>query len=163
MFDDFFNRFFRRNKKEEPKQEPKKPERNLPIRNDLDFIKQILKDSQPNSNSEMEKDFAENLMKALSTIKTLSDNPSEDIDETLGTPDRVEYHEEDGLYIKKSVWLVGGGEMVKMVISDIPFNKEDGSHGKIEKSLEEQLEDALKNEDYETAANLRDELNKIVK
>lgn len=160
MFDKFFNRFFGK-KKEEPKQEPKQetPKRN-PISDDLDFLRQSIMSKE--SPSDRERDL-ENLLKALSTIKSLGDNPTEDIDDALGKPDRIDYHEEDGLYFKKSVWNVSGGEMVKMVISDIPFNKDGSQEVKVEKSLKERLEDALKKEDYETAASLRDELNKTEK
>jgi excinuclease UvrABC helicase subunit UvrB len=133
-FDDLFDQFFggKRNKKEKNGDDP------------LDFHK--AKD--------------ENIKKLIEMISNMEEitNPETagQIDEQLGEADRVEYYEEDGMYFEKKTWKVFGGEMVKVLMSDEPFNKKEEPT----LTLEEQLEEAVKNEEYEIAAKLRDAIKK---
>jgi len=82
------------------------------------------------------------------------------IDDELGEPNKVEYYEKDGIYFEKKTWKVSGGEMIKIIVSDEPFNKNVEENKESRLTLQEQLEDAVKNEDYETAAKLRDLIKK---
>ena len=74
-------------------------------------------------------------------------------DNEMGEPDKIEYYEEDGMYFQKKTWKVFGGEMVKIIVYDEPI---DENSGRESKSLEEQLEEAVANEDYEKCCQLRD-------
>jgi hypothetical protein len=133
-FDDLFNQFFggERNKKKNEGDEP------------IDFNK--AKD--------------ENIKKLIEMISNMEEitNPETagQIDEQLGEADRVEYYEEDGMYFEKKTWKVFGGEMVKVLMSDEPFNKKEEPT----LTLQEQLDEAVKNENYEIAAKLRDAIKK---
>jgi hypothetical protein len=132
-FDDLFNQFFggKRNKKKTDG-------------DPLDFHK--AKD--------------ENIKKLIEMISNMEEitNPETagQIDEQLGEADRVEYYEEDGMYFEKKTWKVFGGEMVKVLMSDEPFNKKEEPT----LTLQEQLDEAVKNENYEIAAKLRDAIKK---
>jgi hypothetical protein len=132
-FDDLFNQFFggKRNKKKTDG-------------DPLDFHK--AKD--------------ENIKKLIEMISNMEEitNPETagQIDEQLGEADRVEYYEEDGMYFEKKTWKVFGGEMVKVLMSDEPFNKKEEPT----LTLKEQLDEAVKNENYEIAAKLRDAIKK---
>jgi hypothetical protein len=132
-FDDLFNQFFggKRNKKKTDG-------------DPLDFNK--AKD--------------ENIKKLIEMISNMEEitNPETagQIDEQLGEADRVEYYEEDGMYFEKKTWKVFGGEMVKVLMSDEPFNKKEEPT----LTLQEQLDEAVKNENYEIAAKLRDAIKK---
>jgi hypothetical protein len=132
-FDDLFNQFFggKRNKKKTDG-------------DPLDFHK--AKD--------------ENIKKLIEMISNMEEitNPETagQIDEQLGEADRVEYYEEDGMYFEKKTWKVFGGEMVKVLMSDEPFDKKEEPT----LTLQEQLDEAVKNENYEIAAKLRDAIKK---
>lgn len=76
------------------------------------------------------------------------------VENDLGEPNVVEHFEEDGLFYERQTWYLPTGNLVKVIISDTP-----NSLSKPKKSLEEQLNEALENEDYELAAKLRDDLN----
>jgi hypothetical protein len=93
----------------------------------------------------------EMLMKALTT--PFDSESRKNIDSTLGVPDEIQSFEENGLFIRKQIWHTENGDVIKMVVSDIPFESEPKKL-----SLEEQLKEALDKEDYETAAKLRDEI-----
>jgi hypothetical protein len=80
------------------------------------------------------------------------------IENDLGEPNSIEHFEENGLFYERQTWHLPTGNLVKIIISETP-----NSPSKPEKSLEEQLKDALENEDYILAAKLRDELNPLKK
>jgi len=137
-FDDLFNQFFggKRNKKNNEGKEP------------LDFNK--AKDEN-----------IKKLIEMISNMEEITDmETAGQIDEQLGEADRVEYYEEDGMYFEKKTWKVVGGEMVKVLMSDEPFDKYVPQNKQSELTLQEQLEEAVKNEEYEIAAKLRDAIKK---
>jgi len=138
-FDDLFNDFFGR------KITPKKitPKKITP--------KKIEKDDD---NNDMRKVF-ERLSKSLDG--SLDNSEIEDLfDSNLGEPDSIEIYEENGLFYEKQSWFTETGEIVKLSVSNDPNIIGDSS--KILKPIEEQLAEAIKNEDYERAAILRDSL-----
>lgn len=137
-FDDLFNQFFggERNKKKKDGEEP------------LDFNK--AKDEN-----------IKKLIEMISNMEEVTDSHiAGQIDDELGEPTRVEYYEEDGMYFEKKTWKVFGGEMVKVIMSDEPFDKYVPENKEIQLTLQEQLEEAVKNEEYEIAAKLRDAIKK---
>ena len=77
--------------------------------------------------------------------------------DSLGEANTVEYYEEDGMFFEKRTWEVPGGNMVKIKVSEEPFNT---TPEEPSLTLDEQLEEAIKNEDYEIAANIRDAIKK---
>jgi len=96
-----------------------------------------------------------NLINVLSNSKQITDEDEQfQIDNEYGKPDKIELFQEDDLYFKRSIWDVEDGQIVKLEVSDQPFDIEDP------KSLEELLQDALETENYELAAEIRDEMNK---
>ena len=134
-FDDLFNRFFggKRNQKKNKKEEI----------SDFD---------------EAKNDNIKKLIEMLDSMEEVTNSETaKQIDDNLGEPDRVEYYEEKGMFFEKKVWRVFGGEMVKVIISDEPFEVKKNEPTL---TLKEQLDEAIKNEDYEIAANIRDAIKK---
>ena len=118
-----------------------------------DKYKKIEKTKKEGFSDELSK-----LINVLSNARQITDDEEKfKIETEFGEPDRVEYYNEDELYFKKSIWEVEDGEIVKLEVSDEPFNLENP------KSLEELLEEALEEENYEKAAEIRDEIKKLKK
>lgn len=133
LFDGFFNN---KNKKTRRKSKPKKDD----VDNGL-----------------------EKIIEALSNFKQIEEHDLEsEYDLEMGEPLTVQYFEDNGLFFKRSVWRVEKdgekGELVKLEVSDVPFEDE-----KIDKTLEEHLQEALNDENYEKAAEIRDKINKLKK
>jgi hypothetical protein len=78
-----------------------------------------------------------------------------EIDEEFGKPDKVEFYNENELFIEKRIWYTPDGELVKLIVSDDP-----SLLSKPKKTLEQQLKEAVESEDYEKAALIRDQINK---
>lgn len=100
-------------------------------------------------------DELNSLMNTLANFRQITDaDEQHEIENDFGDPNKIEYFEEEGLFFKRSIWEVEDGEVVKLEVSDQPFDDEEP------KSLEELLQDALDSENYELAAEIRDEMNK---
>lgn len=82
------------------------------------------------------------------------------LNETLGEPDKLENYEENGVYFQKQTWNTKHGQVIKTILSDVPFNKEKSRKREFKIPLEVQLESAVKEENYELAAKLRDRISK---
>lgn len=78
----------------------------------------------------------------------------------LSNPTSTEEHVQDGMKFIKLTWDTPNGRFVKIVVTDV-IDENDSliSPESIEKSLEEQLQDAVDNEDFELAIKLRDDIN----
>jgi hypothetical protein len=101
-------------------------------------------------------DEMKRMIESLSNFRQITDADEQfEIDNEYGPADKVEYFMEDELFFKRSTWSVEDGEIVKLEVSDVPFEDEDT------KTLEELLQEALDSENYELAAEIRDEMNKI--
>ena len=114
------------------------------------FFGRNRKNKKEEPKSLINSDFVDKLMKSIKDM--------ENFDENFGPPTRIEYFEEDSVYYKRDIWEIDGGEMVHLVSSNKPFQKEP-----IILSYDEQLEIALENEEYEEAAILRDKIKLINK
>lgn len=113
------------------------------------------KKRKPNSKKDDFGDELSSLMNTLANFRQITDaDEQHEIENDFGDPNKIEYFEEEGLFFKRSVWEVEDGEVVKLEVSDQPFDDEEP------KSLEELLQDALDSENYELAAEIRDEMNK---
>ena len=126
-----------------------------------------------NDKSNNKKDDTDNLMdkilNKLSNKDAINDRDFiehikaiKNFDSSLGEPDKVISYEEDGIYYQKKVWETKHGKIIKTFISDVPFsetkNKQNTKKPRI--PLEVQLENAVKEENYEAAAKLRDRIAK---
>ena len=99
---------------------------------------------------------AKKIIDSLSTMKEITDVDKQfQIDNELGEPHEVNLFEADGLFFKRSIWNTEDGDLVKLEVSDIPFEEK--------RTLEELLAIALEEEEYEKAAEIRDEMKKIEK
>lgn len=126
-----------------------------------------------NDKSNNKKNEAENFMdKLFNKLKDNGDVSDRDIfdhikalknfDSSLGEPDKVENYEEGGIYYQKIIWETQHGKIIKTVISDVPFSdsKTKSNVKKPRIPLEQQLETAVTEENYELAAKLRDRIAK---
>ncbi len=114
------------------------------------FNRRKTKQKPPEKELKPSSDFVNKLMKSIKDM--------ENFDKNFGPPTKVEYYEKDGVYYKRDIWKIDGGEMVHVVGQTHPFKEEPK-----QLSIEEQLAIAIENEDYEEAAILRDKINLINK
>lgn len=140
-FDDLYNEFFRRktNSLNKNEKELRGDELREELKRMIDFFTGF-KDVNPLNGGEFDK-----------------------IVEDLGDPDIIEYFTEGYYYVERKIWYLEDGRVVfKEMTSDRPFVVDvvkEEVIAPIEKSLEEQLDEALANEEYEQAAKIRDLIN----
>lgn len=119
--------------------------------NDLfnDFFNKKSKNTNP-LNDELRK-----LMETISNFKAIDNEQKleEEIDKELGKPSEIEEHIKDGVHYKKLTWITPHGKFVKIIITD-----SDEEIITPKKSLEVQLQEAVKSENYELAVKLRDKI-----
>jgi hypothetical protein len=101
-----------------------------------------------------------NIIDSLSNFQEITDkNVEDELDIEMGEPNQVQYFEDGGMYFKRSIWEIKDkGELIKLEVSDLPFEESIPK-----KSLEELLADAIEEENYEKAAEIRDEIKKMKK
>ena len=139
-FDDLFNSFFGKNEDEnddENNQDNELSDRAKKIIDMIDSFKNI------NSNGRYSGEDLEKL--------------DGELDNKLGNPDKVVHSKDGDMYIEKRMWFKDHGVIIKTVISDEPFKDQEVEP---ELSLDEQLVNAVDEEDYELAATLRDQIKK---
>ena len=102
-----------------------------------------------------------NLFKKLSNLNSFDKNGMmEELNESLGEPDEFKNFEENGVFFQKQIWNTKHGQVIKTIISDVPFAKQKSEAKKTRVPLEVQLVNAVKEENYELAAKLRDRIAK---
>jgi excinuclease UvrABC helicase subunit UvrB len=113
-------------------------------------------------------DFKKEVSKMIESLKSFDDISSIDdmekeMEKALGEPDEIEYFEDRGLFVQKRIWHTLKGDIIKMLVSDIPFEiniefKKPVIEPKKQniKSLEQQLQEAVNSENFEEAARIRD-------
>ena len=103
------------------------------------------------------------MLKNFGTINNIEENNmfENEIDAELGEPDSVEFFQDGDMYFEKRTWNTPDGELIKITGSDNPDSLRTSTS--IEDNLELLLEEAVKNEDYEKAAVLRDKLKDLSK
>lgn len=134
-FDDLFNKFFGKKKEEDDflNKEAKK------IIDMIDSFKHI----KPDGN------YTGDELNKL----------DEELDTQLGEPDDIEYSSDGEMYFEKRMWYKPLGVIIKTLVSDEPF---EAINLKPELPLNEQLDIAVNEENYELAAELRDKIKKAV-
>jgi hypothetical protein len=133
-FDELFDAFFNNNDKKSKKRGRPRKEKNY--------------------DSYEEK--AKKIIDSLQNFSEITDvDKQHQIDNELGEPHEIHLFHSDGLYFKRSIWNTEDGDLVKLEVSEEPFEEK--------KSLEELLVIALEEEEYEKAAEIRDEMKKIEK
>jgi len=99
---------------------------------------------------------AKKIIDSLQNFSEITDTDKQrEIDNELGEPHEIHLFDSDGLYFKRSIWNTEEGDLVKLEVSEVPFEEK--------KSLEELLVIALEEEEYEKAAEIRDKMKKIEK
>lgn len=98
------------------------------------------------------------LLKKLETLGHINEDIEKQMDDTLGKPDLIQHYTEDGLYFEKRIWHIGTGDIVKIIMSDKPnfVNNIIEQPKTPEIPLQQQLKDAIANENFEEAARIRD-------
>jgi len=76
----------------------------------------------------------------------------------LGEADEVETFDENGYTFQRSVWNLKEGQIVKVEMVSSPMDVGFTPRVKKKLTLEDKLEIAVKNEEYEEAARLRDKI-----
>ena len=100
------------------------------------------------------KNEAKKLIDMIKNFESVGDELDKKIDLTLGKPDRIETYSDGIFFFENRVWHTPNGDIVKVIILDNPNNLKEP-----EKSLQEQLDEAIANEEYEKAAQIRDLMN----
>jgi excinuclease UvrABC helicase subunit UvrB len=137
-FDDLYNEFFRR--KQNSLNKGDKELRSEELRNE---VKRIM-------------DFID----SFKNVIPLNESEIENMEEGLGDPHIIEYFTEGYYYIERKIWYLDDGRVIfREISSDKPFFTNVEEPKAPEKPLEEQLKEALANEEYERAAKIRDLIN----
>lgn len=109
------------------------------------------------------RDEAKKVIDILTKIKNLDEDLhsmdeelEKSIDDDLGKPDKIEFFNEDNLFYERRTWHTENGDLIKLIISDDPTLI---NAPKFEKPLQEQLDEAVADENYEKAAAIRDRMN----
>ena len=113
------------------------------------------------------RDEAKKIIEMLGNFRGINNSIDEDIermmDQNLGEPDEVINFQDGDLFFEKRIWHTPTGDFVKVIVTDKPLSKEKPvvkkSKKVVEKPLQQQLDEAIANEDYEKAAQIRDLMN----
>jgi protein-arginine kinase activator protein McsA len=126
-----------------------------------ELFNDFMNDGRNNNNKDESADIMANLFKKLSNLNNFDKNGMmEELNESLGEPDTFKNYEENGVFFQKQIWNTKHGQVIKTIVSDVPFAKEKNEVKKTRTPLEVQLLNAVKEENYELAAKLRDRIAK---
>jgi excinuclease UvrABC helicase subunit UvrB len=100
------------------------------------------------------------IISALQNFRQMGfeENIGNSIEKELGPPNEVEEIVKDGFLYKRHIWNTEHGQFVKVTVQLADQNINDL---KQEKTLEEQLQDAVESENYELAIQLRDKIKNL--
>ena len=138
-FDDLFDEFFNKKSVSNPLHDE--------IKKIIDSLANFKTPEKKESMNPFEMDTEEKIAKYLG------------ID--MSSPTSVEEVIEDRMKFTKLTWDTPRGKFVKVVVTDVVDGQGVVSTNKSSKSLEEQLQEAVDNEDYELAIKLRDKIKSI--
>lgn len=112
------------------------------------------------------KDDAKKMIDMLTKSKNvtnISEEVEKEIETELGKPDKIEFFNEGNVFFEKRIWYTPNGNIEKLIVTDEPTIKVTPAP---EKSLGDELQEAVANEQFEKAAAIRDEIRrqkKIIK
>lgn len=108
-------------------------------------------------NNNLLHDEIKKLIESVANFKNIENEAmlEKEIDKELGKPSVIETRIEDGLEYKKLTWHTPYGSFVKIIVSDV---NTDITEKPKEKTLDEQLKEAVEFENYELAIQLRDQI-----
>jgi excinuclease UvrABC helicase subunit UvrB len=107
------------------------------------------------SDSDFYKKININIKQLFDLLKNVKTNEIDGkTDMSLGEPDSVESYSDGFFFFEKKVWHTPNGDIIKITASDNTDNLHEP-----EKTLQEQLDEAINNENYEKAAQIRDLMN----
>ena len=119
-----------------------------------ELFNDFFKRNNINPEDSMSDNLNEAAQKMIELLSNFIEDSVDEIDDTLGAPDKIEFLEEDDLYLERRIWHTKNGDLIKLLVSDKPFEEIIG------KSLQEQLDEAVENEEFEKAATIRDSIKK---
>lgn len=105
------------------------------------------------------KDNAMKMIDMLTNFKEvpkIDENQELEMDEKLGKPDKIEFFNEGDVFFERRIWHTPKGDIEKLIFSNDPTL----IVKPVEVSLQEKLEIAVSEEDFEQAAIIRDEMKK---
>jgi len=114
-----------------------------------EFMKGIIKVKI--EQDKIDKSETQEILDMLSSVEDLEEEINK-----LGDPDKIEFFNEDEVFYEKRTWKTKYGDLVKIIISDEPNIR---LAPKPKKTLQSQLDEAIENEDFEKAVELRDKIN----
>jgi len=104
-----------------------------------------------------------NAKKMIEILTNITDNTKIDeaqeqlMDKKLGKPDRIEFFNEGDTFFERRIWVTPNGEIQKLLFSKDPTLILPPIPSK---PLQEKLDEAIAEENYEKAAAIRDEMKK---
>ena len=69
------------------------------------------------------KDEAKKMIDLLTNYKdveNIDEAIEQEIDASLGKPDKIEFYNEGDLFFEKRIWYTANGELIKLIVSDEP-------------------------------------------
>lgn len=160
-FDELFNSFLGRDNKKSTRKGGKKKTTPKTLPTDItSFDNSFPSSFGPSLPEEIKNiiDMVKNFNNNNSPFQNIDGNMEKKMDNKLGKPDKIEFFSEDGLFYEKRTWHTPNGDMVKVIVSDDPTMMPPPP--KAEKPLQQQLNEAVENEEFEKAAAIRDKINK---
>jgi hypothetical protein len=124
-----------------------------------DFFKSNNNNNNNNNNNSSKSDrFRNDILKLMDMLNSFGPNQNleHELNDMLGEPDRVDTFYDGDIRYERSVWHTESGDIVRII------GHETSSEPNVktpEKTLEEQLEEAITSENYEEAARIRDLIN----
>jgi hypothetical protein len=130
-----------------------------------DLFNEFLNNSDDENNDDSINDEAKKIIDMISNFKQPVgdmdvDKLDAELESNLGEPEVIEYYKEGDVYIERRIWYKQSGVIIKTLMSDVPF--ENANYFTKPIDLEEELNEALKVENYELAASLRDQIKKDI-
>jgi len=128
-----------------------------------ELFNEFFKRKKTKSNDGFESSMTEMHKKIIDMLTNFTQNDNiENIIENKITnlttkPDKIEFYNEGDMFFEKRTWHTKDGDLVKITISDEPYLPVTPAP---QKSLQEKLDEAVKNEEYMKAATIRDLIKK---
>jgi len=97
------------------------------------------------------------MLTRVKNVDNIDEEVEKQIDTELGKPDKIEFFNKGNVFFERRIWHTQNGDIVKLLVTDEPTLKVAPAP---EKSLKEQLDEAVEAEQFEKAAAIRDEMKR---